>query len=49
MVNADQILTESLVKELGELKFYTLRLEATLTVANQRIRELEAPVQKSDK
>ncbi len=48
MVNADQILTESLVKELGELKFYTLRLEATLTVANQRIKELEASVQKFD-
>lgn len=48
MVTADQILTDHLIKELGELKFYNLRLEATLAVANQRIRELETSVQKPE-
>jgi hypothetical protein len=45
---ADQILTEKIMWELGELKFNYLRAVSTLEAMQKRISELEASVQKSD-
>lgn len=45
MVNPDQLFTDKLINELGELKFNYLRALSQLEAANARIKQLEAPVQ----
>lgn len=41
----EQILTDKLMWELGELKFNYLRAISTIEVMQKRINELETPVQ----